>query len=446
MVNENADPTKAVAREAIATSTPAVKAAQAASNAAAALQAKYAAAQKTVVSDLNSGNYAGAFSAAEAPGFDTTNKNGGTNQLLTQLDTSQGLQALDPTLKWTPQQMTAYYTAAMAPGNWNANVMGANPDGSTLWGSNAAGKAAADAATNAKTAGDNGTPDLARFAGAQPDPSFLAKWGVPIVAAVAAVVAPEALPAIAGALGGGTAATVAAGALYGAAQGTVGAALSGGDLGKAALLGGVGGGITGGLAASGVTGGAEAGLTDVYGVPQPLANALVQGTEGAGVGAIKGAIGGTGAGRGALVGGLTGAIQGGVSGAISSATDQAPSNPYANVLTGVGSGILASSIAGKPSAPAAPAAPAPPPPVAAPAAAPAKAQTQIVTPPVAAPVAAAPPQAPTPPPLFAGQPTNIGSYAGLGYQPQSQVNANISNYNTYGQGPEAHFFAPTPGT
>jgi hypothetical protein len=50
----------------------------------------------------------------------------------------------------------------------------------------------------------------------------------------------------------------------------------------------------------------------------------------------------------------------------------------------------------------------------------------------------------------AATPTNIGSYnfnsTGLGYQPMSQVNPNIQNYNTYGQGPEASFFAPTPGT
>lgn len=433
-VNENyKTPAQSIAAQARATSTPQIQAAQAASNAAAALQAKYAAAQKTVVSDLNSGNYAGAFSAAEAPGLNSSNQNGATNPLLTQLDTSQGLQALDPTLKWTPQSMQAYYSAAMAPTNWNASVMGANPDGSTLWGSNATGKAASDAATNSSTSGDNSAPDIARFAGKQPDPSFLAKWGAPIAEVALAAVAPEVIPALAGALGGGTLAGIAAGGAFGAGSGAITGALSGGNIGKSALLGGIGGGITGGLSGSGITGTGQTYLTDVYGVPQTVANGLVQGVEGAGIGAIKGAVGGTGAGNGALVGGLSGAASGAINGAMQGATNQNVS-PVASVAGNVAGGIIGSKLAqpylSSPSAPAAPA----------PAAAPPTSTAASLP---SLPGQSAPPAIAAPGSMGS---TNIGSYSGYGYQPRQEANMAGTNWAQYGTGPEQQFFQPVGST
>jgi len=78
---------------------------------------------------------------------------------------------------------------------------------------------------------------------------------LPVVAAAAATyfTAGAAAPAIAGALGGGAMATTAGGILAGAGSGALisggMAAATGKDVGKAALMGGVGGAISGGLGA-----------------------------------------------------------------------------------------------------------------------------------------------------------------------------------------------------
>ena len=381
--------------------------------------------QQTAISDLNSGNYSGALQAGIDSGklYNTNYNSVTTDPLLADLETSSGLQQLDPTKTWTPTDIQNYYNAFNTNSTFHGTSgesLGKNPYGT--WGDGAHVANGSDAAANIAAQGDNSAPDLARFVGARPTQSFLQKWGAPLVAAASAVLAPEALPALAGVLGGGTAAAVGAGALYGAGTGALGAGVSGGNIGKSALLGGVGGGIGGGLAATGATSGAESALTDVAGVPQPIANGVVQGAEGAGIGALKSAIAGGNVGQGALLGGATGAIQGGVQGAISTATNQAPISPWTNAITGAASGILANNLVGKysPNGSAAP-----------------SAATQ------------SPAAGSTSGSTAAGSSTsNIGPYnfTGMGYQPMQQANPNIQNYNTYGQGPEASFFQPVPGT
>ena len=230
---------------------------------------------------------------------------------------------------------------------------------------------------------------------------------------------------------GGTAGTIANGAVAGGVGGVAQGALTGGNVGKDALVGAVGGGLLGGINSSGLTTNAEGALTNM-GMDNTAADAIVRGTEGAGVGALKGAITGNGAGNGALMGGATGAISGGVSGGIQDATGSAPTGIGAQVVN-AGSGILASNLLSKYTAPSA---------------------SQVVAPTTKATPAAAmsttlPVQ--TQPTPATTAPTNIGPYSGfnstgLGYQPRSQVDPGITNYATYGQGPEASFFAPTPGT
>jgi hypothetical protein len=396
------------------------------------LNAKYAAAQQSVISNLNSGNFAGAFSAAEAPGFNMKNANGGTNLLLEELQSAQGLKALDPTLKWNPQQINSYYQAAMSPGNWNANTFGANPYGKTLWGSNAPGKAASDAATNLATQGDNSAPDLARFAGAQPTTSFLSKYGADIAALAATVVTwGAASPLLVAAVGAGTA--IASNAIAGHATtwGSVGKDIAGAALGAA--VPGIGGM-----------------LNDATGMGTTLATGLA----GAGVGAARSAINGGNVGLGAFTGGVGGALNG--SGTTAQIGNMLGGGALGGALASVGTGMavnrLGQALAGgnaiMPRAPApaarpvaAPQVPAASPPqvsAATPATPAAPAQSAVA----AAPASAQPTAAP------ANATTNIGSYptSGLGYQPMTQVNPGITDYNKYGQGPQASFFQPTPGT
>lgn len=69
--------------------------------------------------------------------------------------------------------------------------------------------------------------------------------GAAIPGFIMGMIAPYAVPALAGAMGGGTAATIGAGALYGAGSGALGATINGGDAGDAALLGAISGGVGG---------------------------------------------------------------------------------------------------------------------------------------------------------------------------------------------------------
>lgn len=454
-----------IANEAAIKAGNATRAASAPASAAA-LQAQYASLDPTIVNDLNTNNFAGAFqTAAQANKLQPGDVNGvlagngainTTNPLMLDLETAQGLHTLDPSKQWTPQEMQQYYTAAMAPSNWNAGTtLGKDPYGTTQWGSNAAGKAASDAATNASTAGDNSAPDIARFAGKQPDASFAQKWGLPIAMVAAAVLAPEAIgviaPALEGAGLGATAATVGAGALYGAGTGAIEGAIGGGNVGKDALLGGLGGGISGALGATGATSGAENALTGA-GAPQAVANGLTQGAEGAGIGALTGAIrnGSAGAKNGALLGGVTSGIAGGIGGEIQSQTGNAPTG-LTQAAIGAGSGIIANDLVRKylqPVSAPSPGAPAQPISMPVPVS---PATTAAVPAAASAPAMSTTQQIPQPTPAPATPAQNIGSYSGfnssgLGFQPRTQVNPGITNYNTYGQGPEASFYAPTPGT
>ncbi len=218
----------------------------------AAYQQAYNKALPTVQSDLNAGNFGGAFQAAEGitPQTSYTGDVATPNTLLEQLTSAQGLQQIDPSMQWTPQSIQSYYSAAMAPSNWSAITANPNPYGAqnTAWGD--AGKASQDAQANIAQSGS--APDLGRFAGynAANNSDLFSN----IVGAVTqyaptlmlAAAAPEALPAIAGELGvGGTAL---AGALYGAGSGAFTSGVNGGNMLKGALTGA----LTGGLQGSGL--------------------------------------------------------------------------------------------------------------------------------------------------------------------------------------------------
>lgn len=399
----------------------------------AALQAKYAGAAPGVIADLNSGNYAQAFKDAAAANSGVTDNAANTNPLMLDLETSGGLQQLDPSLQWNQQNMQDYYQAAMgyAPGTapnsgtWNAaTTLGQNPYGGGLqWGSNEPGAIASDATTNYTTQGDNSAPDLARFAAQNPPVSFGKKWGAPIAGAIAAILAPYATPAIAAGLAGagvasGVGATVAAGALYGAGTGAVEGAIGGGNIGQDALFGGLGGAATGALSGSGVTGAASNSLSNYTGLSPALSAGVVKGGIGAGIGTASSALTGGDVANGALIGGGAGAI----SGAVGSAAD----SPGLGSVAGTIAGGLIGKYGTSPSTPSTP-------------------SSAIATPaatPTIAPAAAT--QAATDAAQSAeagmGQ-ANIGNYTGYGYAPRAQTNPTITD--TYGQGPEAQFFRNT---
>lgn len=425
------------------------------------MKAVYAAAMPQLRTLVDKGDYAGAWKLAT-----TTGQQGGypgvtKNPLLMSLETQTGLQQLDPTKKWTQGDIQNFYSAAGQGKQWDANsVLGADPYGGgqskgTEWNGVGGLKdyANTDFATNKGAA-----PDLARFAGRQPPASFLAKWGAPIVAAIAACVAPYALPAMAAVMGGTTAAAIGAGAVYGAGVGATGAAVSGGDIGKGALVGGALGGVGGALGAGGISGGAKATLTDVYGVNPTIASGIVGGVQNAGLGAIKGALTGQGAGTGALNGALSGGLGGlatglapGLAGAtglgqgtsrallagaagtipgiINGNSNQAiigglqSAGNTVNPVVGIAAGLAGKTILGSPSAPGAP---------------------RPVAPgvkPVAPATQPAPVASPTSPAM--SQPVLANGYTYSGGPPQTQIKNPIANYATYGQGPEAQFFTGT---
>lgn len=230
----------------------------------------------------------------------------------------------------------------------------------------------------------------------------------------------------AGALAGGAGAgagSLGAGIATGAGAGAVGTAatdvmnnrpLTLGSVGKGAALGAISGGI--GSQATGAT----SALTNA-GINPTVANALVKGTIGAGVGALGNKLSGGSPGNGAIVGGLGGAA----AGALGSATG----SPTLGTVGGTIAGNLANKYLTSPSTTAAPPTVAPKPltPGALPGTSTASGGIGMPTLPAI--------QGNTP----AGSPTNIGSYSGYGYQPRQQINPNI-NYATYGQGPEAQFF------
>lgn len=173
----------------------------------------------------------------------------------------------------------------------------------------------------------------------QPDPSGGWKEAVaPILAVAGAAFAPYALGSIAPLLGTGAAATAGAGAIYGAGLSGLGAGLTGGDIGKAMLTGGLTGAISSGIGTglklsptttlpqynlAGALGATSAGTTAAV-------NAILKGTVSGGVSA---GIGGGDA--------LTGALSGGLAGGIGT---QLPATPVTSMV----SKQIAQSIVGSP--------------------------------------------------------------------------------------------------
>lgn len=173
----------------------------------------------------------------------------------------------------------------------------------------------------------------------QPDPSGGWKEAVaPVLAIGGAILAPYALGSLAPLLGTGAAATAGAGAIYGAGLGGLGAGLTGGNIGKAMLTGGITGAIGSGI-------GSGLKLSPTTTLPQyNLAGAL--GASGAGTTAAVNAIlkGAASGGISAGIGGgdaLTGALSGGLAGGIGT---QLPATPVTSMV----SKQIAQSIVGSP--------------------------------------------------------------------------------------------------
>ena len=148
----------------------------------------------------------------------------------------------------------------------------------------------------------------------QPNPSGGWKSVVaPILGIAGAAFAPYALGSLAPLLGTGAAATAGAGAIYGAGLGGLGAGLTGGDIGKALLTGGItgaiGSGIGGGLKLSPTTTLPQYNLAGTLGASSAGTTAAVNAIlKGAASGGISAGIGGGNALTGALSGGLAGGI------------------------------------------------------------------------------------------------------------------------------------------
>jgi hypothetical protein len=144
---------------------------------------------------LASGDYAGAWAFAAKSGDPTKPQGRGTNAynlygqavnfnpVIAILETSAGINLLKLPA-FTLPQMQAFYKAASA--YWDGNIIGVNPYAGTEWGD--PGYIPGDAITNFNTPPDNLYPDIARFSGKHPDPSFFSKWGALIIAVVAAIV------------------------------------------------------------------------------------------------------------------------------------------------------------------------------------------------------------------------------------------------------------------
>lgn len=220
------------------------------------------------------------------------------------------------------------------------------------------------------------------------------------------------------ALGGGLAGGVGGGAAAGASGAVIngvagGAPITAGSVGKGALLGSV----VGGIGASGVGQSTTGALSNATGLNPALSAGLVRGAIGAGVGALSGGLSGSGAGRGAEIG----AIAGGASGVAGNVTS--------SQAVGTAAGTIAGNLANKYLAPSSQA----------------PSSTSAL---------------PSLPGTSSSGPTgssvapaaNIGAYSGfsqdpgLGYAPRTQVANPVSNYATYGQGPEAQFFTGEQGS
>lgn len=388
-----------------------------------------------LTSYLNSGNYSGAWGYAAGFGNASTNLSAGANPLagvnnianqtgnsspyslngapqanplINDLINGSDLNTLDPSLAagWTPQSEAAFYSAATP--YYNPNVLGTNPYGS--WGDPS--KLAADGTANANA---GYAPNFEQFAGAVPGDSGLEKigspliqgldqYGLPIIAGVVASEIPGLGPIAAGAVSG----------LAGSATSDFvnNAPITLGSLGKGALTGAATAGVAN--AASGLTNNLSEGIGDYTGLSgattDAIASGLVKGGAGAAIGAGGAALSGQNVGNGAITGGAAGAA----SGAIGSLSGSPVAGSVAGTIAGAGAGSLLG-----PSNPSMPSL----------GSSPGSSSLQAL------------PANPN------GGGTNIGSFSGYGYAPRQQVQNPVSNYNTYGQGPEANFFTPlTPAS
>lgn len=407
--------------------------------------------------DLNSGNYADAWKSALGTASQwspNANVNSATTDpLIAALESSQGLQTLDPGLTMNADQMKQYYDAfgqatggygshAGKGGTFNANPLGANPYG--LWGTAADSTQGLEqqAAVNAQ---QGNVANIDEFLGARPKKNFFQKYGADIAAVALAAVAPELIgviaPELAGAAGAaglstaagsgalfggaasaaGLAGSIGAGALVGAGSGALEGLIGGGNIGKDALLGGLGGGITQGLNASNITGGAEKALSPTLG--KIGSDVVVHGLEGAGVGALTGAIGGNGAANGAAVGGIGGAISGGIG-------DATGSQGLGNV-GGIIGGVVGNKIA-------------PPNQPAPKATGPSQITTTLSGLPTPTNTLPTLPGTSGPGTNYQPNPVPGGALntAGLGYAPRQEANMSGTDWANYGQGPEKQFFVP----
>src|SRR5271157_6412397 len=104
----NASPTTATGKV-----TPTVGSANSPANSPAFLNAA-----QTTYNDLNSGNYAGAWSSALGTSsmFGTGMGSTTTDPLLQALESSQGLKAFDPSKQWNSSSLDAYYNAFNSTG------------------------------------------------------------------------------------------------------------------------------------------------------------------------------------------------------------------------------------------------------------------------------------------------------------------------------------------
>ena len=254
-----------------------------------------------------------------------------------------------------PSGQSFAQTPAQPFGGYSAAVQNAYNSANSKWLSNAANRVAANftaqgqdpgtiAAVGAMTPAEQqnylrqlNTPEGGFWGGFN---NLLQKYMPLVIAGTAAGMTGGAAGA---ALGGGLSGGVAGGAVSGAVGSEANSLLQNGSvaplgqLGKGALIGAV----TGGLSGSGLAGSGKSLLTDVYGIPQPVAGGLVQGGIGAGMGALGGALNGTGAGTGALQGAAMGAAGGGISGLLGGGLNSAGVNPaIGNALTSLGTGAL----------------------------------------------------------------------------------------------------------